>query len=112
MLSCQSSSLPSPESVCVCDKGVRNQPPLISDRGTQLPDRMVGGPQQMKEMIPTQAGHAVLYGYTYAGCKAAPTHASPRTPHELDPSQSSLCQMFGAAGSQTKGGKQNAWGWP
>lgn len=64
----------------VCAEGVRKQPPLIGNRDTQLAGRLVGDPQQMREMIPTQAGHTEL-----CGCKAAPTHTSPRTSHESEP---------------------------
>ena len=70
---------------CVCDEGVRKQPPLIGNRDTQLAGRMVGDPQQMREMIPTQAGDTELRGCSHGGCKAAPTHTSPRTPHESEP---------------------------
>lgn len=111
LLGCPSSSLP-PQGVC--NEGVRKQLPLIGNRDTQLSGRMVGDPQRMREVIPTQAGHTELCGRSHAGCKAAPTHTSPRThpPGTRAQSQSSLCQMFGAAGSKIKGGKQNGWGWP
>lgn len=69
----------------VCAEGVRKQPPLIGNRDTRLAGRMVGDPQQMREMIPTQAGHTELCGCSHGGCKAAPTHTSPRTSHESEP---------------------------
>lgn len=46
---------------------------------------MVGDPQQMREMIPTQAGHTELCECSHAGCKAAPAHTPSRTPLESEP---------------------------
>lgn len=69
----------------MCGDGVRKQLPLVGNGDTQLAGRVVGDPEQVREVIPAQAGHTELCRCSHAGCKAAPTHTSPRTHQESEP---------------------------